>query len=281
MVILSEIPQTETMNIFNDYAALYDVIGQSAFSERMARQTLDWITRQGWDHAALSERRMLDLACGTGAAALIFATAGFEVIGIDRSPAMLRHAQRRAEQSQMPITFLRCNMRHLVTDQDITSQSEYLLLSRHSFDLITCFGGSLHYLIGDDDLQWVCSGVAELLKPGGFFLFDLISVDDFNTLDERDQVIYDDHNYLVYQRLNYDPQRRLTTRRIGWFTREIERWWRSEETHVERAWSNAEVQTALSNAHPPLHVLAQLPTVGYPHLDPSSRLVYYTMAIQV
>ncbi len=269
------------MNIFQDYADVYDVIGQSSFSERMARQTLDWIASQGWERASLSARRMLDLACGTGAAAVIFATAGFEVIGIDRSPAMLRHAQRRAEQCHLPVTFLRRNMRHLVTDHNIPSQTGDVVLSRHSFDLITCFGESLHYLIGDDDLQWVCNGVAELLRPGGFFIFDLISVDDFATWDERDQVIYDDQNYLVYQRLNYDPQRRLATRRIGWFTREIERWWRSEETHVQRVWHDAEVQATLRNAHPPLHILMQLPTVGNTDLEPVSRLVYYTMATPV
>lgn len=269
------------MNIFDDYADLYDVIGQSTFSERMARQTLDWIACQGWDSASLSRRRMLDLACGTGAAALIFATAGFEVIGIDRSPAMLRHARRRAEQNHLPITFLRRTMRRLLMDPDIPTEPESRLLSRHSFDLITCFGGSLHYLIGDDDLQSVCNDVAELLRPGGFFIFDLISVDDFATRDECDQVIYDDQNYLVYQRLNYDPNRRLATRRIGWFTREIERWWRSEETHVERAWNNAEVQTALNNAHPPLRLLTQLSIEDDAHQDSGSRLVYYTMATQV
>ena len=40
--------------------------------------------------------RVLDLACGTGEAALVFAAAGCEVAGVDQSAAMLEIARGKA-----------------------------------------------------------------------------------------------------------------------------------------------------------------------------------------
>ena len=70
--------------MYDSYAAIYDLAGQGRFGEQMARWVLRW----------LSERdkrpgRVLDLACGTGAAALVFAQAGCEIVGVDSSAAML------------------------------------------------------------------------------------------------------------------------------------------------------------------------------------------------
>ncbi|HEX5691241.1 MAG TPA: class I SAM-dependent methyltransferase, partial [Roseiflexaceae bacterium] len=48
--------------------------------------------------------------------------------------------------------------------------------------------------------------------------------------------------------LSYEPQERLATGRIVWFVRETELWWRGEETHTQRAWSDDEIAGALAQA---------------------------------
>lgn len=270
------------MKPFTDYAAIYDVIGQSAFSERMATQVLARLRARGWGDPPHHGRRVLDLACGTGAAALVFAAAGCRVVGIDRSLTMLREARFKAERSTYDVHFLRGDLRRLMPNDSRHPPHERLLPARRvfsmqrkadllepqSFQLITCLN-SLNHLIEDDDIHWLCEGVAAFLRPGGLFMFDRVAEAEYVTWYERDDVVYEDHNYLVYNRLDYDPQRQLATRRIVWFTREIERWWRNEETHTERAWRDDEVRTALASAS--LELLACEALEG----EREPRVVYY------
>lgn len=51
-----------------------------------------WLTR----HGSPEDRRVLDLACGTGTLALALAERGFDVVGLDFSPGMLRRARAKA-----------------------------------------------------------------------------------------------------------------------------------------------------------------------------------------
>ena len=58
---------------YSRYARHYDQIGQRRFGESSARDLLRLLALQG-DHPA----SVLDLACGTGAATIIFARQGLE-----------------------------------------------------------------------------------------------------------------------------------------------------------------------------------------------------------
>lgn len=241
------------MTPFTDYAAIYDFIGQAVFSEQLAAQVLDWVGEQGWRDRPYAGQRVLDLACGTGAAALVFAAAGCTVVGVDHSAEMLEQARRKAERHGGDIQFIRQDMRQLTVPAD--NGSEGAVYQPQSFDFITCFDG-LDHLSESDDLQRVCAGVAELLRPGGYFIFDMATETAFNTWFDRDLVVYDDPDYMVYHRLDYDPRHRRGTRRVVWFTREIERWWRSEELHILRNWSDVAVQAVLHSAS--LEVLTRM-----------------------
>src|SRR5262245_10977460 len=87
--------------IYDSYAPVYDAIGQAHFGERMAGWALGWLAASGAQPA-----RVLDLACGTGAAALAFARAGSQVVGVDLSPAMLAIARARARDAGYDIAFI-------------------------------------------------------------------------------------------------------------------------------------------------------------------------------
>jgi hypothetical protein len=116
------------------------------------------------------------------------------------------------------------------------------------FDLVTCFYDSLNYLTENGDLQQVFRGVSAALAPNSYLVFDLNTAAEYATWDERDTMTCDSEDCLVYNRLSYEPSAHLATGRIVWFVREIDRWWRGEETHTERAWSDAEVCAALAGA---------------------------------
>jgi SAM-dependent methyltransferase len=237
--------------IYEAYAPIYDAIGQARFSARMAGWSLRWLAARG-----ARPRRVLDLACGTGEAALVFAGASCSVIGVDRSAAMLGIARGRARGAGYGITFVEGDIRDLPTNDERRTTNERssdvghwsLVIGRWSFDLVTCFYDSLNYLTGDGDLGRVFDGVSAALAPNGYLVFDLNTAAEYATWDERDTMTCDGEDCLVYNRLSYEPSARLATGRIVWFVREIDRWWRGEETHIERAWSDAEVCAALAGA---------------------------------
>lgn len=245
------------MDIYRDYAAIYDAIGQGAFAEALAARIL----------AALPAppRRALDLACGAGAAALALAAAGADVVGVDRSPHMLAIARAKARDRGLPATFLEADLRFLPGP----SSPE---LGSAPFDLVTCLYDSLNYLTGDGELGLALAGAAALLAPDGRLVFDLNTEAEFAAWDDGDQVVHDAGGILVYNRLSYDPGARLAHGRIVWFARDGERWWRGEETHAERAWADAEVAAALAAAG--LTLVARR-TPGWGPAGPGTARVVY------
>jgi SAM-dependent methyltransferase len=235
-------------SIYNAYAPIYDAIGQGRFGERMAEWALRWLSASGTPPASV-----LDLACGTGAAALSFAAAGCEVVGVDQSSPMLSIARGRGRDAGYSITFVEGDIRELNAKckmQNVESAPEHsaFCILHSAFDLVTCFSDSLNYLIDDGDLDDVFAGVAAALRSGGHMLFDINTEVEYMTWDERDVVVYDGRDCLVYNKLNYEPESCLAEGRIAWFVRETELWWRGEETHVQRAWSDDEVCGALARA---------------------------------
>jgi SAM-dependent methyltransferase len=246
-----------------EYAQLYDHIGLALPTERLAQRLLHWHTSQYGDLPG----RVLDLACGTGAATLVFAAAGCDVVGIDLSAAMLEQARHKAERAGLAITCIQADIRTLA---DILPD---LLQQSAPFDLITCLGGSLNELTAEDSLRHVIADTALLLKPGGSFVFDITTQAEYQTWDKRDEILYNNQDYVVYQQLTRDPQGLLAYRRVGWFVRAIDTWWRAEETHCERCWTDDEQAIAIQSI--PLRITASMDPEGKAAGPWSRRLVWY------
>lgn len=278
--------------MYDAYAAVYDAIGQGRFGAGLAAWSIEWLGARN-----TRPTRVLDLACGAGDAALVFAAAGCAVVGVDRARPMLEIARGKARDAGYAIEFVERDIRDLPTTDDrrpttrngesdgarqpTTKNGEAARWSpvghRPSFDLATCFYDSLNYLLDDGDLDRVFAGVAAALRPGGYLIFDLNADAEYATWDERDVVTYDGRDCMVYNRLSYDPAMRLGTGRIVWFVREIERWWRGEETHVERAWADAEVVAALAGAG--LALVDRLAPSGGRASEDAPRVVYIAQHI--
>ncbi len=94
--------------IYDAYAPIYERTGQDRFGAYLAHLTLTWLRAR-----QVAPRRALDLACGTGGATLALAAAGIDTTGVDRSPAMLRIARRRAQEVGLTVPFVAADMRHL------------------------------------------------------------------------------------------------------------------------------------------------------------------------
>jgi len=67
----------------------------------------DWFasaSRACLDDLDLADKRLLDVACGTGAVAIEAARRGAEVVGLDLTPSMLDEARRRAADAGVTLT---------------------------------------------------------------------------------------------------------------------------------------------------------------------------------
>lgn len=246
------------MPIYKHYAEIYDLIGQNHFGRLLAERTLSALPAV--------PQRVLDLACGSGAAALVFAAAGSTVVGIDRSAQMLDLARRKTQRAGLMLVLIRSDLRQL---QQFVGRPD---LPAAGFDLVTCFFDSLNYLTADGDLERLFCAVAALLCPDGRLIFDVNTETEFRSWDMVDEVVWEDEERIVYNRLSYSPQQRLATGRVVWFQRMGERWQRNEETHYERAWSDSEIDAAARTAG--LSLVARRSPEGEDVGTDAPRIVY-------
>jgi len=112
------------------------------------------------DERGLGSVRALDLACGTGTLAIALAARGHHVVGIDRSPEMIRVARDKTRGRLNP-TFEVGDMRGPV-EETIPGP----------FDLVTCAFDAVNYLLSPDDLAALFATVSDALVVGGLFVFD-------------------------------------------------------------------------------------------------------------
>jgi SAM-dependent methyltransferase len=95
-------------------------------------------------------RRLLDLACGTGAVAELAATAGADVVGIDIAPTLIEQAKARAAELELDIDYR-------------VGDVEALELEDESFDLVASTCGVMFA----PDHRAVARELARVTKPGG------------------------------------------------------------------------------------------------------------------
>jgi len=103
--------------------------------------------------------RILDLACGTGVVTTALALRGFEMTGIDCTPAMLDVARRMSKQKGAAVTWVCADMREF----SYVDEFDCVLLWDVIFGVFEKEGE-------DEDL---IARIARALKPGGRCLFEV------------------------------------------------------------------------------------------------------------
>ncbi len=98
----------------------------------------------------------LDLACGTGFLTIPFAELGLAMTGVDRAPAMLDHARRKA--GALPIRWLRADCRALEMGE--------------RFRLVTLTGNAFQEFLTRADQEGLLGSVRRHLAPEGLFAFE-------------------------------------------------------------------------------------------------------------
>jgi SAM-dependent methyltransferase len=109
--------------------------------------------------------RVLELGCGTGRLLLPLAEAGFQVVGVDASHAMLARARRRLADAP----------RELRERVELREGDMRDLELAGRFDLVVVATKTFFYLMTPSDQRRMLSAVARLLEAGGIVALDLLN----------------------------------------------------------------------------------------------------------
>ncbi|MBS0206854.1 MAG: class I SAM-dependent methyltransferase [Planctomycetes bacterium] len=140
---------------FGQYADVYDLL----YEEKDYDSECDFL-EQVFHRWGRRIQRVLDLGCGTGGHALPLAKRGYNVVGIDRSPAMLAIARQKV---------------------DVSDHGDRLLLlhgdachfnAQSRFDAVISMFAVMSYQVSDDALDGMLNSVRRSLVPGGLFVAD-------------------------------------------------------------------------------------------------------------
>ena len=169
---------------------------------------------------------VVDLGCGSGIWARQLGFAGYDVLGIDSSPAMIRLAHAKAPEAKF-----------------VTASLATVALPK--CDVITALGEAICYAFAADEngaaLQRFFRRVWRALRPGGIFIFDAAPPSLLNGHWSGD-------GWAVLVEKSIDRDRSLLTRHITTFRRVGRLYRHAEETHLVRLYQQDVLREALSQA---------------------------------
>ena len=152
-------------------------IGKMGFYEEIAPY-YDYIFPAGEEQLRLiSEvagkppKRILDIACGTGAYSVRLALSGHEVWGMDADSEMIRRAGLKAAENNVPVRFFVGDMLEL--DKGIEGADS----AGKRFDCIFCIGNSVVHLGSVDAIRTAVIKMKEQMVPGGSIVLQIINFD--------------------------------------------------------------------------------------------------------
>jgi SAM-dependent methyltransferase len=204
-----------------DLAYIHDR-GFGAFARGSAPGLLNLFRQSG-----ITEGLVVDLGCGSGIWAKELADSGYQVMGVDISPAMIELARQRVPEAAFHVdSFVRFRM--------------------PSCRAVTALGEVFNYLFDPNNslgtLRRVCKGVFEALTPRGLLVFDVAEPGRCKGLTQR-FLEGDDWTCLV--EIRQDVAKQQLTRRIVSFRRVGGTYRRHEETHTQQLYRGTKLAEML------------------------------------
>jgi SAM-dependent methyltransferase len=173
--------------------------------------------------------KILDLCCGSGQTSRRLADRGFEVTGLDNSPALISLAEKNAPNASFTVA----DARHFTLPA--------------GFHAVISLNDSLNHLLKMEDLLSAFASVARCLLPGGIFLFDLNLAHKYETSWAGSMSIVEDDAVCAIV-VKSDLQAKLATFDAATFTKAHGVWSR-EDVHLLQTWyTPEEVREALEKS---------------------------------
>lgn len=225
------------MNAYTGFAGVYETFMDNVPYEEWAEYLVGLLKEYG-----VSEGIIAELGCGTGTMTRLLAKAGYDMIGIDLSEEMLDVARYDHEQEK-DILYLHQDMR------------EFELFGTVAAVVSLC--DSMNYITSEEELCQVFRLVNNYLDPGGYFIFDMKTIYNYQVL-MGDRVIAENRDdcSLIWENY-YDPENQTNQYDITIYHRvEFEEdeyddeplYERLEESHLQKAYSVERVKELLEEA---------------------------------
>ncbi|MGD2116113.1 MAG: class I SAM-dependent methyltransferase, partial [Acidobacteriota bacterium] len=130
--------------------------------------------------ASAPSRHLLEVGCGPAQHARALVDAGYSVVGLDRSPAMIE----AATEDPLPegLELVLGDMRELETLASLPGPDG---IGPRSFGGALCLGNTLPHLAEPEDLEAFARGLAAVLEPGAPVLLQILNYDRIHDRDVR------------------------------------------------------------------------------------------------
>ena len=218
------------MSSYDALATSYD----SLMVDGSYRKRADWLERL-FKKSRIPVKTVLDLACGTGTIACLLAERGYQVIATDGSEEMLTQAMCKAAilEERAPLFLYQSMPKLRLTEQ---------------VDTVISTMDSLNYLTKERDIRETFRRVYRWLKDGGQFIFDVNTPYKLRRMDGQMYMDETEDSYCVW-RTFFSEKTKVFTYQVDLFhLTEDGTWERNFEEHRERAWTEEELRTFLTEA---------------------------------
>lgn len=170
------------------------------------------LRQYGEDHE-VKMRRVLDCGCGTGNPGIGLAKQGFDVVGVDNDPQMIRRFERNCLAEGVSIRVL---------DRD-WADLEAALRDSERFDAVICRGNSLiysgswenmpfHHGVALEAIEASLRSMASALKPSGALYIDLTSTREYRNPENHYEFVgvrrAETNNVMIYWSTKHDVENR-------------------------------------------------------------------------
>ena len=142
------------MKVFKKYADFYD----SLYEDKNYQEECNFVKHIFERYSENKVNSILDIGCGTGSHALLFADMGYAVTGVDLSEDMLKIARKKAADHKKSIEFVQQDIRHLKLPQ--------------KFDAAVAMFAVMGYQATNQNFEDALTSVHRHLNTRGLFIFD-------------------------------------------------------------------------------------------------------------
>jgi SAM-dependent methyltransferase len=174
-------------------------------------------------------RKIVDLACGTGNSTFPWVSKGYSASGVDISPEMLALARSKAAQQHLDIHFY---------EQDIRS----LDLPFYA-DVAVLYQDGLNYLLTEDHVKRALTSIRSVLRPGGFFVFNLNQVEKLPTSTVPEISMLEDEGLTLIWESCFQPGKKIWQIKLTAFALADQGLYEKiKEEHMERSYSRDQLE---------------------------------------
>lgn len=191
-----------------------------------ARKSAPGLVRH-FHEAGIHDGRIVDLGCGSGIWSRELVDAGFEVVGVDISSAMIEIARQRVSEAEFHV-------------------GSFLQFPIPSCRAVTALGEVFNYLFDSANslrsLNTVCEKVFHALSAGGLLIFDVAGPDRFQG---QRQAFTEGEDWACLVEYQHEESKQQLTRRIVTFRKIGENYRRQEEVHRQQLFNESEIKAML------------------------------------